>query len=53
MADETKNTSQETEKPDFEVTELPENDLDNVAGGAFIAVEGGCEGCDGCGTCHG
>jgi hypothetical protein len=51
MADETKNTSQEAQKPEFEVTELAEDDLDNVSGGLTERLVDGCEGCDGCGTC--
>ncbi len=48
MADETK----KDEKPEFEVTELAEDDLENASGGlAGAALVDGCEGCDGCGTC--
>ncbi len=43
--------SDETKKPDFEVTEIAEDDLDNVAGGLQDVLIDGCEGCDGCATC--
>jgi hypothetical protein len=50
MADET----QKDEKPEFEVTEIAEDELESASGGvaarADLAVDG-CEGCDGCGTC--
>lgn len=38
------NKKEERKKTDFHVTEVSEEDLNDVAGG-------GCEGCDGCGTC--
>jgi hypothetical protein len=45
MADET----QKDEKPEFEVTEIADDELESASGG--LAAVDGCEGCDGCGTC--
>jgi hypothetical protein len=44
------NMSQENSKPEFEIEEVEDSRLDEVAGGVIAP---GCSGCDGCSKCDG